>query len=69
MAKNTKMQFGQKQWMNYLSRNWQPLAIGVLIGFILRELLILVVVAVIVVAVAVMIKNKTEQVKQEKVKK
>ncbi len=52
-------------WQSYLSKNWQPLGIGVLIGFVLRELLVVALLAAIVyVVVVLMNKKNTEKVKQ-----
>ena len=61
MIKNKHQSFGK----DYLSKNWQPLAVGVLIGFVLRELLIVALLVVIAYAIVVVVNKKNK----EKVKK
>ena len=49
---------------DYVSNNWQPLLIGVFVGIILRELLMIVIFVVGVVAVIALLSKKTEKVKK-----
>ncbi|MBI4029333.1 MAG: hypothetical protein HY376_03125 [Candidatus Blackburnbacteria bacterium] len=62
MAKNTKTQF-RKPYIDYLNKNWQPLGLGVIVGFILRELLIVAILAVAVVAIMVVLKMNQKHTK------
>ena len=54
MAKNKHQSFGK----DYISKNWQPLAIGILVGFVLRELLVVALLAAIIYAMVVVIIRK-----------
>lgn len=58
MTKKTNKGF---DWQGYLKNNWQPLAIGILIGFVLRELLIVVILAAMAFAVAALINKKNAE--------
>ena len=61
MKKDDKYSFLQK----YAFANWQPLAIGILVGFAIRELLIVMILAAIAFAIVVLVNKKNV----EKVKK
>ena len=49
----------------YAFANWQPLAIGIIIGFVIRELLVIALLAVIAYAMVIIVNKKnTEKVKK-----
>ena len=50
MVKNMNMRFNQKLWMSYLTKHWLPIGLGLIMSFILRELLMILIVAVLVFA-------------------
>ena len=50
-----------KQVANYLSCNWKPLAVGVAVGFMLRELMFVVAVFVVVFCIIQYLGNKDDK--------